>query len=102
MRQRKNLLTSAGIEPTTSGLDLPSLCRLSYKVAQRKSGTTLNGESRRLADVQLRLNRWGGSFDNGRALPAMYRERVLDLYHDGFGTVKSHRKFVRAPVLYRK
>ena len=28
-----------GIEPTTYGLDLPSLCRLSYKVAQRKSGT---------------------------------------------------------------
>ena len=24
-----------GIEPTTSGLDLPLLCRLSYKVAQR-------------------------------------------------------------------
>ena len=38
-RQRKNLLTSVGIEPTTSGLDLPLLCRLSYKVAQRKSGT---------------------------------------------------------------
>ena len=47
MRQRKNLLTSVGIEPTTSGLDLPSLCRLSYKVAQRKSGTILDGESRR-------------------------------------------------------
>ena len=36
-----------GIEPTTSGLDLPSLCRLSYKVAQRKSGTILDGASRR-------------------------------------------------------
>ena len=36
-----------GIEPTTSGLDLPLLCRLSYKVAQRKSGTILDGESRR-------------------------------------------------------
>ena len=33
-RQRKNLLTSVGIEPKTSGLDLPLLCRLSYKVAQ--------------------------------------------------------------------
>ena len=42
-----NLLTSVGIEPTTSGLDVPSLCRLSYKVAQRKSGTILDGESRR-------------------------------------------------------
>ena len=34
-----------GIEPTTSGIDLPSLYRLSYKVAQRKSGTILDGES---------------------------------------------------------
>ena len=31
-RQRKNLLTSVGIEPTTSGLDLPLLCRLSYNI----------------------------------------------------------------------
>ena len=31
-------LTSVGIEPTTSGLDLPLLCRLSYEVGQRKSG----------------------------------------------------------------
>ena len=28
-------------------LDLPLLCRLSYEVAQRKSGTILDGESRR-------------------------------------------------------
>ena len=28
-------LTSVGIEPTTSGLDLPLLCRLSYEVGQR-------------------------------------------------------------------
>ena len=33
------LLTSVGIEPTTSGLDLPLLCRLSYEVGQRKPGT---------------------------------------------------------------
>ena len=33
------LLTSVGIEPTTSRLDLPLLCRLCYEVAQRKSGT---------------------------------------------------------------
>ena len=45
--KEKNILTSVGIEPTTSGLDLPSLWRLSYKVAQRKSGTILDGESRR-------------------------------------------------------
>ena len=28
-----------GIEPTTSGLDLPLLCRLRYEVGQGKSGT---------------------------------------------------------------
>ena len=37
--KEKIILTSVGIEPTTSGLDLPSLCRLSYEVGQRKSGT---------------------------------------------------------------
>ena len=37
--KEKFLLTSVGIEPTTSGLDLPLLCRLSYDVGQRKSGT---------------------------------------------------------------
>ena len=43
---KKNLLTSVGIETTTSGIDLPLLCRLSYEVGQRKSGTILGGESR--------------------------------------------------------
>ena len=38
--KEKILLTSVGIEPTTSGLDLPLLCRLSHEVGQRKSGTT--------------------------------------------------------------
>ena len=33
------LLTSVGIEPTTSGLDLPLLCRLSCEIGQRKSAT---------------------------------------------------------------
>ena len=37
--KEKILLTSEGIEPTISGLDLPLLCRLSYEVGQRKSGT---------------------------------------------------------------
>ena len=35
----KIILTSMGIQPTTSGLDLPLLCRLSYEVGQRKSWT---------------------------------------------------------------
>ena len=37
------------------------------------------------ANVQLRLNRYGGCFDNAKPLPEMQRERVLDLYHDVFG-----------------
>ena len=30
--KEKIILTSVGIEPTASGLDLPLLCRLSYEV----------------------------------------------------------------------
>ena len=45
--KEKILLSSVGIKPTTSGLDLPLLSRLSYEVKQRKSGTILGGESRR-------------------------------------------------------
>ena len=41
--KEKILLTSVGIETTTSGLDLPLLCRLSYEVGQRKSGTIMKG-----------------------------------------------------------
>ena len=44
--KEKFLLTSVGIEPTTSGLDLPLLCRLSYEVGQRESSPTQsNGRS---------------------------------------------------------
>ena len=37
--KEKILLTTVGIKPTTSGLDLPLLCGLSYEVGQRESGT---------------------------------------------------------------
>ena len=37
--KEKLILTSVGIEPTTSGLDELLLCQLSYKVGQRKLGT---------------------------------------------------------------
>ena len=37
--KKKILLISVGIEPTTSGVDLPLLCRLSKKVGQRKLET---------------------------------------------------------------
>ena len=35
--KEKMFITSMGIKPTTSGLDLPLLYRLSYEVGQRKS-----------------------------------------------------------------
>ena len=35
--KEKIILISVGIEPTTSGLNLPLLCRLSYEVGQRES-----------------------------------------------------------------
>ena len=38
--KEKILLTSGGIKPTASGLDLPLLWRLSYGVRPRKLGTT--------------------------------------------------------------
>ena len=40
--KEKFLLTSVGIKPMTSRLDLPLLCRLNYEVGQRKSGTILS------------------------------------------------------------
>ena len=46
--KEKILLTSVGIEPMTSGLDLPLLCRHNYEVRHRKlAGNDLGGESRR-------------------------------------------------------
>lgn len=36
-----------------------------------------------MANIQLRVNQRGGIYDNGRNLPQMYRERVLDLAHIG-------------------
>ena len=54
------------------------------------------------ANVQLRLNRYGGYFDNGRPLPEMQRERVLDLYHDGFGHCQIARKLRSSPGFVQK
>ena len=55
-----------------------------------------------VADVQLRLNRCGGSFDNGRSLPAMYRERVLELYRDEFGNRQIAREIRLSPGFVQK
>ena len=56
--KEKFLLTSVGIEPTTSGLDLPLLCRLSYEVGQRKSGTILPRSSVGRVTVDLIRRPW--------------------------------------------
>ena len=45
--KEKFLLTSVGIEPTTSGLDLPLLCRTELRGRTEKVGDDLGGESRR-------------------------------------------------------
>ena len=49
------LLTSVGIEPTTSAINLPLLCRLSYEVGQRKSGT-IKVVNRCEEKVRVRMN----------------------------------------------
>ena len=54
--KQKILLTSVGIEPTTSGLDLPLLCRLSYEFEQRKSGTIEVCSTTFICTLSLRCN----------------------------------------------
>ena len=45
------------------------------------------------AEVQLRQNINGGIYDNGRSLPTMYRDRILDLHHDRLGERQIAREF---------
>ena len=54
------------------------------------------------ANVQLRLNKFGGCFDNGRPLPELQRERVLDLYHHGFGHRQIAWKLRSSPGFVQK
>ena len=57
-----------GIEPTTSGLDLPLLCRLSYEAGQRKSGT-IKVVNRGEEKVRVHMNVVPRSTSNGRSNP---------------------------------
>ena len=41
--------------------------------------------SQAIGNIQLRVNANGGLYDNGRALPSLLRERILDLSHQGLG-----------------
>ena len=43
--KERTYLTSVEIEPTTSGLDLPLLCRLSYEVEHDLGGESWRRES---------------------------------------------------------
>ena len=54
------------------------------------------------ANVQLRLNRYGGCFDNGRPLPETQKERVLDLYRNGFVHRQVARKVRSSPGFVKK
>lgn len=54
------------------------------------------------ADVQLRLNQNGGIYDNGRARSILYRERILDLFHDGLGQREIARQTNAAPSYVNK
>ena len=53
------------------------------------------------ANIQLRVNANGDLYDNGRALPSLVRERILDLNHQGLGQhaitreVRTSHTFVR-------
>ena len=53
--KEKILLTSVGMEPVTSGLDLLLLCQLSYEATTEKVGDDLGGESRR-REVRVHMN----------------------------------------------
>ena len=66
--KEKIILTSVGIEPTTSRLGLLLLCRLGYEVEQRKSGTIQvvnRGEEKVRVHVNVvprsTMNRSGGT-----------------------------------------
>ncbi|KAL9980192.1 hypothetical protein ACROYT_G008746 [Oculina patagonica] len=65
----------------------------------RKSEYLFNATNIQQADVQLRVNAYGGIFDNGRVLPNMYRERILDLYDEGWGQRQISRE-LRKSVSY--
>ena len=84
---KKNLLTSVGIEPTPSGLDLPTLCRLSYKVAQRKSGTIpttvdhVANSTRTSRSIEKRWRREKLPFNRRRffSFPEVWRENFTGI-----------------------
>ena len=106
--KEKIFLTSVGIEPTTSGIDLPSLCRLSYKVAQRKSGTIHSvlkmlpsacGLGQHFQDLGHSFSLYGPP---SRQITYIYKTRLFLNINDRFppptDTSKANRKNTREAV----
>ena len=61
------------------------LCSLIYAILRRKKWCSCSDKCFEiLGRCNLRINRQQRNYDNGRALPQIYRERILDLYHQGF------------------
>ena len=54
--KEKNLLTSVGIEPTTSGLDLPLLCRLTELRGRTEKVVTIMVVNRGEEKVRVHMN----------------------------------------------
>ena len=48
------------------------------------------------ANIQLRVNVNSGLYENGRALPSLAPERILDLNHQGLGQCAIARKVIRS------
>ena len=60
-------------------------CSLIYAILRSKKWCSCSKKSFEiLGRCNLRINRQQGIYDNGRALPQIYQERILDLYHQGF------------------
>ena len=79
-------MTSVGIEPMTSGLDLPLLYQLSYEDGQRKLGTVLGGESRRKESK-------GTALVKGIRKPHEAKKKSFDL-----GGNRAHDLWIRSTV----
>ena len=61
------------------------LCSLIYAILRSKKWCSCSDKCFEiLGRCNLRINRQQGIYDNGRALPQIYQERILDLYHQGF------------------
>ena len=72
------------VSPTFRPRCIFVLCSLIYAILRSKKWFSCSDKCFEiLGRCNLRINRQQGIYDNGRALPQIYRERILDLYHQG-------------------